>query len=256
MLSLEEFIEKTNAANSAEQVFALFQEALGQLGYDRVCYSLITDHPSLGLHAGHGVMRNYSNDWMTHYSSNGYEKVDPVPKHCFATYKPFTWDQLLETQDLKKDEMLVMNEAHDAHLYDGVAVPLYGVNGELAGVGMASSAGGTDVDQNMLCKIRALAFQFHVAYTEKEAAQENSLQDVRLTNREREILLWAAEGKSDPVIADILQISYSTVRFHMNNIFRKLDANERTFAVVKAIRNGLILPSYVSDMSTPVRLVR
>ena len=32
----------------------------------------------------------------------------------------------------------------------------------------------------------------------------------------------------------------------MNNIFKKLDANERTLATVKAIRQGLILPSYVT----------
>ncbi|MGA9267681.1 MAG: helix-turn-helix transcriptional regulator, partial [Rhodomicrobium sp.] len=60
------------------------------------------------------------------------------------------------------------------------------------------------------------------------------------------ILLWAAEGKSDSVIAEILGVSHATIRFHMNNIFKKLDANERTLATVKAIRQGLILPSYVT----------
>ena len=66
---------------------------------------------------------------------------------------------------------------------------------------------------------------------------------VHLTEREREILSWAAEGKSDAVIADIIGISHATIRFHLNNIFRKLQANERTLATVKAIRLGLIFPS-------------
>lgn len=66
-----------------------------------------------------------------------------------------------------------------------------------------------------------------------------------LTFREREILLWAAEGKSDPVIAEILGISHSTVRFHIKNIFRKFEVNERTLAVVKAIKMRLISPSYI-----------
>jgi DNA-binding CsgD family transcriptional regulator len=56
---------------------------------------------------------------------------------------------------------------------------------------------------------------------------------------------WAAEGKSDSVIAEILGVSHSTVRFHMNNVFKKLNANERTLATVKAIRHGLILPSFI-----------
>jgi DNA-binding CsgD family transcriptional regulator len=250
MVSLETFIEQTNAASSAEEVFRLFEEALREFGYDRICYSLITDHPSLGLHAGHGVLRNYSEDWMKHYFERGYEKVDPVPKFCFSTNMPFTWDWLTATQTLSDNARLVMTEANEAKLHDGVAVPLYGANGELAGVGMASSSGGVEIDKNMLCVIRALAFQFHLAFTEKEAEQ-NALKNIHLTDREKEILLWAAEGKSDPVIADILSISYPTVRYHMNNIFRKLGANERTFAVVKAIRHGLILPSYVSDLNDP-----
>jgi DNA-binding CsgD family transcriptional regulator len=255
MPSLETFIEATNQATTPEEVFALFEKALRELGYDRICYSLITDHPSLGLSAGHGVKRNYAEDWMQHYMDNGYEKIDPVPKYCFATTRPFTWNWVMTSSELSAAEQKVMTEARDARLLDGVAVPLYGVNGELAGVGMASSSGGTQVDKNMLCKIRALASQFHLAYTEKEAHQQ-ALRAVRLTEREREILLWAAEGKSDPVIGEIMGISYATVRYHMNNIFRKLDANERTFAVVKAIRHGLILPSYVSELPAPIRLVR
>ncbi|MCV0381715.1 LuxR family transcriptional regulator [Nitratireductor sp.] len=250
MVTIEEFIRQTNAASSAEEVFTLFERALKEFGYDRICYSLITDHPSLGLQAGHGVLRNYSEDWMKHYFERQYEKIDPVPKFCFSTNMPFTWDWLTATRELSGEAHLVMNEANEARLYDGVAVPLYGANGELAGVGMASSSGGVKVDKDMLCTIRALAFQFHLAFTEKEAEQ-NELKNVHLTDREKEILLWAAEGKSDPVIADILNISYPTVRYHMNNIFRKLNANERTFAVVKAIRHGLILPSYVSDLKGP-----
>ncbi len=250
MITLEQFIEQTNAANTAEEVFLIFEKALRQFGYDRICYSLITNHPSLGLNAGHGVLRNYSEDWMKHYFKNGYEKIDPVPKYCFSTNMPFTWDWLTATTKLSGDEHKVMNEAREAKLYDGIAVPLYGVNGELAGVGMASSANGTGVDKNMLCKIRALAFQFHLAYTEKEA-ELNTIQNIHLTDREKEILLWAAEGKSDPVIAEIIGISYPTVRYHMNNVFKKLNANERTLAVVKAIRYGLILPTYVSELTSP-----
>ena len=250
MITLEQFIEKTNAASSAEEVFGLFEQAMREYGYDRICYSLITDHPSLGLNAGHGVLRNYSEDWMKHYFERQYEKIDPVPKFCFATNMPFTWDWVSASLELSPTAQRVMNEASEAKLHDGIAVPLYGVNGELAGIGMASSSGGTAVDKNMLCKIRALAFQFHLAFTEKEAEQ-SALKNVHLTDREKEVLLWAAEGKSDPVIAEILNISYPTVRYHMNNIFRKLDANERTFAVVKAIRHGLILPSYVSDLTGP-----
>lgn len=253
MTSLEKFIEETNAAESANEVFKLFEEALAALGYDRFCYSLITDHPSLGLEAGHGVMRNYPEDWMKHYVEKGYEKTDPVPQYCFVTSRPFTWDWVVKTEDLNAAQKQVMDEAEEAKLLDGVAIPMYGLNGEIAGVGMASSLGGIKPDKNLLCIIRAISYQFHLAYTEKEA-QAQEIKDVKLTDREREILLWAAEGKSDQTIADLIGISHGTVRFHLNNVYKKLDANERIYAVTKALRHGLILPSYVS--AVPNKLVR
>jgi DNA-binding CsgD family transcriptional regulator len=247
--SIEGFIEETNRAKSTGDVSVLFGNVLRSLGYDRFCYSLITAHPSLGLDAGHGIAKNYPDEWMAYYQANHYEKKDPVPRHCFATSRPFTWEQLIQTRELKPEQKKIMNEAKEALLLDGIAIPICGHKGELAGVGMASSSGGIRPDMNLLSKIRALAYQFHLVYTElgkKDCpGQDDITPNVNLTGREKEILLWAAEGKSDSTIAEILGVSHATIRFHMNNIFKKLDANERTLATVKAIRHGLILPSYV-----------
>lgn len=244
MSDIESFIEATNAAETPDEIFALFREALIRLGYDRICYSLITDHPSVGLPAGHGVMRNYPDDWMSHYMGSGYDRIDPVPRYCFATSRPFTWDWVINRCELANDQRRVMDEAREARLYDGMAVPIYGQNGELAGVGLASSCGNIAPDKNLIAKVRAIAHQFHIAYTDRQsAAQDKGI--VHLTPREKEILLWAAEGKGDSVIAEILGISYSAVRFHMNNVFAKIGVNDRTLAVAKAIRLGLILPTYV-----------
>ena len=241
--TIEDFIENANKAKSTQEVAQLFSDILKTYGYDRFCYSLVTDHPSLGLDAGHGIIANYPDDWMSHYKTNQYEKKDPVPRKAFKTFRPFTWDSLSQTEDLASNEKQVLNEAREAGLLDGVAIPIYGRNGELAGVGMASSTGDTRADANVLSKLRTLAMQFHLAFTDLEQ-EDRAAKSVHLTSREKEILLWAAEGKSDSVIGEIIGVSHATIRFHMNNIFKKLDANERTLATVKAIRQGLILPSY------------
>jgi DNA-binding CsgD family transcriptional regulator len=243
---IERFIEETNLAKCPGEVSRLYGSALKDFGYDRFCYSLLTDHPSAGLLAGHGLARNYPDDWMAHYKAKRYEKLDPVPRHALTTSRPFTWDMAVRARELEPEEKRVMDEAKEARLLDGIAVPICGHNGELAGVGMASSIGGVRPDINMLSKIRALTIQFHAAYTELQNKTCCApAMDVQLTSREKEILLWAAQGKSDSVIADILGVSHSTIRYHMSNIFRKLDANERTLATVKAIRHGLIVPAYV-----------
>jgi DNA-binding NarL/FixJ family response regulator len=62
-----------------------------------------------------------------------------------------------------------------------------------------------------------------------------------LTTREHEVLELLAEGLSNRSIAYKLEISEHTVKFHVNAILRKLGAQSRTEAVVRATRSGLIL---------------
>ena len=59
-----------------------------------------------------------------------------------------------------------------------------------------------------------------------------------LTNREQEVLRLMAQGKENAEIAAALVISEQTVKFHVGNIYAKLDVNSRTAAVVEAIRQG------------------
>jgi transcriptional regulator EpsA len=60
-----------------------------------------------------------------------------------------------------------------------------------------------------------------------------------LTRREVEILNWVEQGKSNNEIAQILSISYLTVKNHVQKIFRKLNVQNRAQAVAKGISLNL-----------------
>jgi DNA-binding NarL/FixJ family response regulator len=62
-----------------------------------------------------------------------------------------------------------------------------------------------------------------------------------LTPREMEVLQLLAQGVTNRAIGYELQISEYTVKFHVNSIMRKLAAQSRTEAVVRATRLGLIV---------------
>ena len=62
-----------------------------------------------------------------------------------------------------------------------------------------------------------------------------------LTPRETEVLALVAEGLSNKAIADQLGISDQTVKFHVGSIAGKLGAANRTEAVRRAVRRGLIV---------------
>lgn len=61
-----------------------------------------------------------------------------------------------------------------------------------------------------------------------------------LTNREMEILLLMAEGKSNQEMADELYIALKTVKVHVSNILSKLQVQDRTQAVIYAFKHSLV----------------
>lgn len=70
-----------------------------------------------------------------------------------------------------------------------------------------------------------------------------------LTSRETQILNYVANGNSNKQIAYILQISEQTIKNHVSNILRKLNANDRAHAVVIAIRYGWILAEELQPLT-------
>jgi len=64
--------------------------------------------------------------------------------------------------------------------------------------------------------------------------------DDALTEREIEVLRRVAAGKSNKVIAVELDISEGTVKTHMKSILPKLDASDRTHAVMIALKRGIL----------------
>jgi DNA-binding CsgD family transcriptional regulator len=61
-----------------------------------------------------------------------------------------------------------------------------------------------------------------------------------LTQREIDCLNWTAAGKTSVEISDILSLSEHTINHYLNRATKKLDTVNRTQAVAKALRMGII----------------
>ena len=91
------------------------------------------------------------------------------------------------------------------------------------------------------------AYRFAGRETEREAGESPRLQLKEydfavepLSPRELEVLQLLADGLSNKVIGKRLELSEHTVKFHLNSLFDKLAVHNRTEAVSKAVRLGLI----------------
>lgn len=64
--------------------------------------------------------------------------------------------------------------------------------------------------------------------------------EVPLTKRENEVLQLLANGRTNKQIAESLQISYETVKEHVQHVLRKVGVCDRTQAAVWAVRSGIV----------------
>lgn len=69
----------------------------------------------------------------------------------------------------------------------------------------------------------------------------NNLEEQDITDREVEVLKHLSEGLNNREISDLMHVSVHTTKAHLHSIFTKLAVQGRTEAVVKAIKNHLII---------------
>lgn len=103
---------------------------------------------------------------------------------------------------------------------------------EIAGAVRMAAGGDTALSpqlaSSMLDELRKL---------ERPSDDEN---DRIITHREEEVLQLIADGCSTPEVAAKLYISQKTVKNHLASIYQKLDARDRTQAVLQAVRMGIV----------------
>ncbi|AJO20181.1 Transcriptional regulatory protein DegU [Bacillus licheniformis] len=96
------------------------------------------------------------------------------------------------------------------------------------------------VTHNLVNEFRRLATSGVSSHAQHEVYPEIRRPLHILTRRECEVLQMLADGKSNRGIGESLFISEKTVKNHVSNILQKMNVNDRTQAVVVAIKNGWV----------------
>lgn len=118
----------------------------------------------------------------------------------------------------------------------GLAVPVHDASGKRGVIGFMGN-------RPDLGPAEVMELSYLSAHVYERLAAICSI-DVRtaetLSERELDCVNWTAAGKTSAEIADILNLSEHTVNHYLNRATRKLDAVNRTQAVAKAFRLGLV----------------
>lgn len=238
-MSIGEFVEATTAAETTDEIRDLLTREVERLGFSYTAFSQVSRYQETGDLSALAVVLTFPQEWTEHYVRQGYADIDPV--HHFARHsaRAFTWDQVRGQKGLLPRQQAVLEECRIAGMAYGITVPLFGPRGTTAVLSAAGDRRELE-DVGRLRMVAALAAQFHIAHQALEQAEPEVPDFVPLSPREREVLAWSAQGKSNWAISEILAISESAVNFHITNAMRKLQTSNRVMAVLKAIRHGFI----------------
>lgn len=221
-------------AESESSVVRVFEESASLLGLTHVMAGIWSDAES-DPGVGEVLALNYNDEWMREYSG-GLVASDPILKHTARTSRPFSWDQCpVETPDEKR---FVDLAAEIGGMRYGFSTAIYAGSGKVGAVSL-SSEHDCDIKAN-LADIYALSCAFHSTIQARRVTKAR--EDIRLTPREREVLLWQSRGKTYWEIGEVLGTSVDTVRRQTQSAYRKLDAHNSTLAITKAITLNLITP--------------
>lgn len=232
-----DFAEKIEALNDYDAICAAICEELAWFGFTCVTSFIM---PGPGEPFKKGVHLNTRpQDYVDHYEEKNYVLRDPVVTELRNTVRPFAWSDVVERRDLSRAEKRIVEEAKEFDVNNGLIVPIVTLSGGLS----VFSPCGRDPDLSAGAR-RAVEL---ISLCSHQALKRILLEQMRsgeahtpLTPREKEVMRWIAAGKTDQEIAGILNITPGTVNVHVERAKRKLDAFQRTFAVVKAIRFGEI----------------
>jgi DNA-binding CsgD family transcriptional regulator len=229
-------VAKSATRNELEAITTIFCH---RYGLERWIYAMIG--PDVAV-------TNYEAEWLNFYAQHRCQRRrDPFVCAIYERRRAISWD--LEKRPpwsgrLTRMQQHVIDAKWDAGVRAGVTAPIFGPTNhgsECAIISFSRERTLTGIEaQHLEPWIHLFATYFQSAASSIWLQPAKPAASVALTQREKDCLRWAAEGKSSRAIAETLSVSMATVEFHLSNAAAKLGTRGRAYSIAKAIRTGLI----------------
>ncbi|KQT62242.1 MULTISPECIES: helix-turn-helix transcriptional regulator [unclassified Aureimonas] len=231
-------LEKLASIDSADGVQAFLRQVIKLYELRHIAY-LAVNMPGTPLSEPY-LEVTYSLDWVEHYKARRFVDIDPAIRNGFIQMLPFDWGQFSNGEAKLKR---FFGEASEFGIGKrGLTIPLRGRRGERALFSITSDLSAAAWEEMRVLYMRdfqVLAMLFHEMVLRLQHAEQD---DIVLSSREVECLIWTAEGKSAEDCATILNLSDRTVRAYLENARKKLNVVTTTQAVAKALNYNLLMP--------------
>lgn len=230
-----DFLDDIERMTSRDEVMDRLDKELGRYGFHAW---LVTGVPVRGERIDPLMILNgWPKGWTRLYTQQNFVQDDPVAAYCFRSRDPFEWVEAPYNRITNPRAHEVMNRATDFRMNRGFCVPIHSAEGYQAAVTMAGDC--VDLVSRTKPALHLMALYSYAKATDlmKPGRKERVY---LLSKREREVLSWAAAGKTTWEISQILAIGEQTVLTHLKAAATKFDAPNRVSTVVAALRRGEI----------------
>jgi DNA-binding CsgD family transcriptional regulator len=231
------FISHCEQAGRICELSSKFERSLQQLGFRYFACGSHVD--PLNPH-NEVMLLNYPCGWVKSYSEHQLHRIDPVFMRAGRTLLPFAWDDPQFQSRVSARQREVLLEARRFGIEHGYTIPIHSPQSPLR----VHASCSVIPDSTQLGAYSYFAVQLMAGYLFEATARlqgtERRLGAPELSQRERQCLELAAQGKSDWDIARLLGISECTVHNHVEHAKRRLNVVTRVQAIVHALATGQI----------------
>jgi LuxR family quorum-sensing system transcriptional regulator CciR len=189
--------------------------------------------PTIRLH-------NYPDEWVAYHDEHSLGPSDPVHRASHVTSVGFVWSAIPDMITMTPRDHEILARGGAKGIGNGFTVPA-NVPGETHGSCSFANPRGSKVPEEHLPLaqlVGAFAFEAARGLWRTRAQPADALP--KPTERQRECILWAARGKTDWEISQILGIQHETVVRHLKMARERYGVAKRTLLAVHALFDGSI----------------
>src|SRR5262245_22691926 len=237
-----EFIEAAEACTDLAQLRQTLSAALDQFGVPYFTLGAMMRERG-GAPKFTTLIRGVTQEWSDYYWDQKCFNIDVAVHKAMQSAAPFAWSEL-EHQRMSRSSARLFDEIRDAlKIGGGFVIPVHDEGGFAGVIALHHEDPGLSVQQTAALKLIAI-YGIECAKELHEVAQGPALRSPApcpLSARQREILAYAAAGKSESDTGQILGIAGTTVRDHLEKVRDVLGVRTKTQAVAVAVQRGWIV---------------
>ena len=233
---VEEFAAELLGVETQNELGASLERAKTYLGFDHFALSLEGRTASeLSLEV---LLHDYPDEWAQVYVNFDLAGHDPVRRACDRSFAGFTWDSIGRLIPLTKGDRQMLAVGREFGLADGYTVPRY-----LPGRARGTCSFVVRPERSLpahLLGVAEMVGALALSCALKTSGVLEAATNAKLSDRQRECMLWSARGKTASETAIILGISTETVVQHLKMARERYDVHCRQSLILCALFDGLI----------------